>query len=182
MPGGSHSRRLCLEVFVIWERKFDPRLFWKRFPSSGDGKQQDSTNSTPAVNTAPDFYGFATFTTTIILRKANCMLQKCPVLWSLLCLSQRAGCSTNHRHKKLRCKISNNDSVWVSVNVSSHTKLAALSIILTYKQVTKRMRGSICLSLLLVWMDPKFLISSKHWNSLSAVSWDASIICLWISI
>lgn len=44
----------------------------------------------------------------------------------------------------------NNDSVWVSVNVSSHTKLAALSIILTYKQVTKRMRGSICLSLFLV--------------------------------
>lgn len=44
------------------------------------------------------------------------------------------------------------------------------------------MRGSICLRPFLVWMKPKFLISSKHWNSLPALSTNTFIICSWIVI
>lgn len=44
------------------------------------------------------------------------------------------------------------------------------------------MRGSICLRPFLVWMKPKFLISSKHWNSLPALSTNTFIICSWIII
>lgn len=44
------------------------------------------------------------------------------------------------------------------------------------------MRGSICLRPFLVWMKPKFLISSKHWNSLPALSTNTFIMCSWIII